>query len=744
MNTKRKKTAKRLFFFSMLFGILFSVLPGNALFDSGDASPVNRSDLPAGDNSPASLESSAIAGYVFHSDDGKTLPYYHVFVEGEHFIGKNTSTNSTGCYSLRIPEGEFTVVVEDLQNVEIYRTSVVIGANETKRFDLPVDTEKAENSHIGGVVKNSDNGKGLGEVDVTLISTYPKVQVLSVKTDEDGSYNFTVTSGSYKVEYRLSEELRHTRTFNIHWGEKKTFNNTFMPESEAPEEEDFLKDLLSAVKEKWYYLLGIVITIFMGIIVLNLLPIIINRLFRRAKGYCSEEFILLVRRFIRSMIMITILLLEIYFLGFYFKFIDTNIWDNINPNIINLYFIVFIIYLIMILRAMITDFVKFASTKRDKSVKKIVKGEKFSLKNLVYLPTRQLKQAQPILRYLVLVLGILVILSTILSMFGAKRSMSSSVANFLSENVNYLYFIAILILVAWLLKRMLTIIFDDMAKRAKKIHPATVILAGKGLKGFLIAFTSMIVLVAILQMAELGEISSVILSIAIVSIGVVSAISSTGGINNLLTGMAVQAFRPVDIGDRIRIGENIIGDVVEISNISVKIRNLEKEIVNIPHNEILLNTLVNYTKSVPVALTISATIGYDTAHEDVEYLMKEAAKKTTGVVSAPPPETVLVEMHDYYIKYELKAYINNVKRMRKIKSELIRKCHTLFYKNGVEILSPAYFVKRNEIGPSDDEMKKFVRSKVKMKKRSKKKKETGSPESKGEENIPQKEVEKQS
>ena len=711
----------RFVFFTAFLGIIFLLLPGNALYIGCSAS-TNRSVPDAGD-SPKSLETSVIAGYVFQNDDGKTLPYYQVFVEGDHFIGKNTSTNSSGCYSLRIPAGEFTIIVKDKQDLEIFGTSFSIGPNETKRFDLPVDTDRTDNSMISGTVRNSETGKNLENVRVTLISTWPVVRVLEAWTDEDGNYNFTVNSGRYKMEYNLSDKLLHTREFSVHWGEKRSFNDSFLPEDETTEEMNFLKDLLSAVREKWYYLLGIVITLFLGIIVLNLMPLIINRLFRRTQGFFSVGFTYLVKRLVRAMIMITIVLLEIYFLGFYFEFIDTYIWDNLNPNIVNLYFIVFVMYLILILRTLISDFVRYAGLKGDRSVKKLVKGKKFSLKNLVYLPTRQLKQAEPILRYLVLVLGILMILSTILSMFGAKRSMSSSVAEFLSENVNYLYFIAILILVAWLLKRMLTIIFDDMAKRAKKIHPATVRLAGKGLCGFLIAFTSMIVLIAILQMAELGEISSVILSIAIVSIGVASAISSTGGINNLLTGMVVQAFRPVDIGDRIMIGDRVFGDVTEISNVNVKIKNLENEYITIPHNEILQNTLINYTKSTPVALTVGATIGYNTPHEDVEYLMIKAAKRTIGVEKDPPPETVLVKMQDYYIKYELKAYTMDVLRMREIKSELIRKCHTLFYENGVEILSPAYLVHRSEEHPDKKALKGLVKPRLFAKKKTTGKKE---------------------
>ena len=157
MKQKRNKLAERLVFFTALLGIMFFLLPGSAL-DVLSSASTNRS-VPDAADSPESLETSAIAGYVFHSDYGKTLPFYHVFVEGDHFIGKNTSTNSTGCYSLSIPAGEFTIIVKDKQDLEIFCTLFSIGPNESKRLDLPVDTDRTENSVICGTVRNIENGK---------------------------------------------------------------------------------------------------------------------------------------------------------------------------------------------------------------------------------------------------------------------------------------------------------------------------------------------------------------------------------------------------------------------------------------------------------------------------------------------------------------------------------------------------------------------------------------------------------
>jgi small-conductance mechanosensitive channel len=196
-----------------------------------------------------------------------------------------------------------------------------------------------------------------------------------------------------------------------------------------------------------------------------------------------------------------------------------------------------------------------------------------------------------------------------------------------------------------------------------------------------------------------------------VSIGLVTGLAATGGINNLITGMAVKSFLHLEVGDRIDLGGKL-GDIVDITNIGIKVRNPKGEVIMIPHNELLRENLVNLTKSAPVAIAVEATIGYDVPHEDVEGLMLRAAKETRGVLEDPSPRTLLLDMEDYYIRYQLRAFVNDVKNIPDIKSELIRKCHRLFYENGVEIMSPAYEVQRNLSPPTREELREYVRPKV--------------------------------
>jgi small-conductance mechanosensitive channel len=69
-------------------------------------------------------------------------------------------------------------------------------------------------------------------------------------------------------------------------------------------------------------------------------------------------------------------------------------------------------------------------------------------------------------------------------------------------------------------------------------------------------------------------------------------------------------------------------------------------------------------------------------------------------------------MEDYYIRYQLRAFVNDVKDIPDIKSQLIRNCHRLFYENGVEIMSPAYEVQRSAGPPTREQMREYVSPKV--------------------------------
>jgi len=654
-----------------------------------------------------------MAGYVFDEQTERVKSNHTVKVFGEYLLANTTITDNTGWYSIHIPEGKLTVTVLNMKSIEVYMTYINVSGHSSIRKDLIFDSGDILNSKISGKISSSNDDKAVDNALIKLIPKNTNGSKVMLNSNSRGNFYYLAQAGIYDVEFWYKDIHMKTEKIELHWSEELVLNTSLnIPDTSDEEKGKFWSNFLERVKEKWYYFLAMISILFLSFLIMVSISHLLKRSQLLHKSFLSNITIKMVIRMEKTLILFSMMLGELYLAGYFFRFIHNYIWEFISPYIYNFFFIIIVYYLIKIFRGTITDYVIFSRKREQMQGKAKRTTGRFSIKNFLKMPANQVEQVAPVLNYMILVIGILIITSTILISVGKQKSIFGSITGFFTGNSNYFYFIAITILVVWLVRRMVTIIFLNLSHKTKKVNPAVIRLAGKGINSFIIGFSIMIILVAILQMANLGEISSVILSIAIVSIGVASAIASTGGINNLITGMAVQAFRPIEIGDRIKFGDNLVGDVIEFSNVNVKIKNLEGEHVTIPHNQVLQHTMVNLSQSIPVAITIGATLGYDVPHEDVECLMLEAANKTNGVLFDPEPETVLVDMKDFYIAYELKAYVNDVTNLRDIKSELIRKCHTLFYENGVEILSPAYHVVRQEDAPKPDIMKGYVDSKL--------------------------------
>lgn len=91
-----------------------------------------------------------------------------------------------------------------------------------------------------------------------------------------------------------------------------------------------------------------------------------------------------------------------------------------------------------------------------------------------------------------------------------------------------------------------------------------------------------------------------------------------------------------------------------------------------------------------LVLHTTVTLGYDipwtTAHE----LLIKAAMASAGVVKEKTPFVLQTSLEDWYVSYQLNAYIDDPKRMPAIYSEIHKNIHIAFDAAGVEMMSPHY------------------------------------------------------
>ena len=177
-----------------------------------------------------------------------------------------------------------------------------------------------------------------------------------------------------------------------------------------------------------------------------------------------------------------------------------------------------------------------------------------------------------------------------------------------------------------------------------------------------------------------------------VFLGLLISFGSSSAISNGVAGMVITYMRPFKIGDIVKIGDTT-GAVQEKSLLVTRILTFKNEVITIPNSAILNGNTVNYSSMASqdgLVLHTTVTLGYDipwtTAHE----LLIKAAMASEGVVKEKAPFVLQTSLEDWYVSYQLNAYIDNPKRMPAIYSEIHKHIHITFDEAGVEIMSPHY------------------------------------------------------
>ena len=194
-------------------------------------------------------------------------------------------------------------------------------------------------------------------------------------------------------------------------------------------------------------------------------------------------------------------------------------------------------------------------------------------------------------------------------------------------------------------------------------------------------------------------------------IGLVVSFAATGSIGNLLSGLMLTSTKPFDVGDRVSIGDGIIGDVVGMGVVYTEIRDLNRRLISIPNNIVLAGPITNYSEAARkdnFAVTVDVSLGYDISPKKVRRLMKRAALSTRDVLEDPSPNIYAVEFQNHAVHYRLRAYCNRPQSMISLRSGIMENMMDVFHSQGLEILSPLHHVRREDKKPGKEDLEKRV------------------------------------
>jgi small-conductance mechanosensitive channel len=177
-----------------------------------------------------------------------------------------------------------------------------------------------------------------------------------------------------------------------------------------------------------------------------------------------------------------------------------------------------------------------------------------------------------------------------------------------------------------------------------------------------------------------------------VMFGFMLTLGSAGIVTQLMSGLVLIYARALKVGDFVSVGE-VMGVVKETGALSTKIINMRNEEVTIPNAVLVNNPIKNFTGAAGergALVSTTVTIGYDTPWRQVHAMLINAAEHTSGLRNAPKPFVIQKALQDFYVEYELYAYVDRPLERIQILSELHSRIQDEFNTYGVQIMSPNF------------------------------------------------------
>ena len=159
--------------------------------------------------------------------------------------------------------------------------------------------------------------------------------------------------------------------------------------------------------------------------------------------------------------------------------------------------------------------------------------------------------------------------------------------------------------------------------------------------------------------------------------------------NNFVSGIVLLMERPIQVGDRVEVG-NTNGDVVRIAARSTWIRTNDNVVMIIPNSEFINSHVTNWTANDrQVRFPVPLGVSYKSDPEVVRDLLMEIADNHPDVLKVPPPEVLFTGFGDSSLNFVLNVWtVTRVQYPRFLASEIYFMMFKSFKEHGIEIPFP--------------------------------------------------------
>jgi small-conductance mechanosensitive channel len=143
------------------------------------------------------------------------------------------------------------------------------------------------------------------------------------------------------------------------------------------------------------------------------------------------------------------------------------------------------------------------------------------------------------------------------------------------------------------------------------------------------------------------------------------------------------------MGDRVRI-DTFFGDVVALGPRSTRLKTMDNQIVTIPNATITSGVIINYSMPDPtLKVRIPFSVAYgsdmDRVTEILLAISREAAEKTSWVITDPAPSVYFREFGESGLKGQLTLWTNNYDHEWEVQDWVNRRIACRFREEKIEM-----------------------------------------------------------
>lgn len=180
------------------------------------------------------------------------------------------------------------------------------------------------------------------------------------------------------------------------------------------------------------------------------------------------------------------------------------------------------------------------------------------------------------------------------------------------------------------------------------------------------------------------------------------ALAAQDILGNLFGGVIIAVDKPFRIGDRVKV-DTFFGDVMSIGLRSTRIKTLDNQIVTIPNTKVTSNVVINYAMpDQKLKVRVPFSVAYGTDLDRVKNVLcgiaREAAEKTSWVLTEPAPLVYLLEFGESGISGQLLLWTDNYDYSWDVQDWVIRRISTRFAEEKIVIPFPQLDVRMHTAG----------------------------------------------